>query len=330
MNSAARTMPGTRDQGAGDRGAGDQGPESMKQRIILVAKGFCIGAADIVPGVSGGTMAFILGIYGEFIAAIRSFDLAALTALLRLDFRQAAARPHFGFILPLLLGIVAALLFFTRVVPLPQLLLDHPEQVYGLFFGLVGGSVLVLLRAAGALAGRDWVTLALGAAGGYIVFNLVPVQTPDAGWFVFIAGALATCAMMLPGISGSFVLLILNKYAYVFTAIGYFNLPVLLPFAGGILAGLVVFSRLLSWILRRWYRAAVVFITGLLLASLTVIWPFQERIYETAGAGPLLVETQPVFPPGLSPPVLASFAFIIAGVVIVLFINHLQLRAGRE
>ena len=301
----------------------------MKQRIILIAKGFCIGTADIIPGVSGGTMAFILGIYREFIAAIKSFDLAALMALLRLDIRAAAARPHFGFILPLLLGIAAALLFFTRVVPLPQLLLDHPEQIYGLFFGLIGGSILVLLREADAITGRDCVTLTLGAVGGYVVFNLVPVQTPDAGWFIFIAGALAICAMMLPGISGSFVLLILNKYAYVFTAIGYFNVPVLLPFAGGVLAGLVFFSRLLSWILERWYRATVVFITGLLLASLTVIWPFQERIYETVGGDPVLVETRPVVPPGLSPPVLLSFAFIVAGIVIVLFINHLHKPRGK-
>ena len=304
----------------------------LKERATLVAKGFCIGTADIIPGVSGGTMAFILGIYGEFIAAIKSFDLAALTALLRLDFRQAAARPHFGFILPLLLGIVAALLFFTRVVPLPQLLLDYPEQIFGLFFGLIGGSILVLLRAADAITGRDCATLALGAVGGYIAFNLVPVQTPDAGWFIFIAGTLAICAMMLPGISGSFVLLILNKYAYVFTAIGYFNLSVLLPFAGGILAGLVFFSRLLSWILDRWYRTTVVFITGLLLASLTVIWPFQERVYETVGGDQLLVETHPVFPPGLSLPVLLAFAFIIAGIVIVLFIDHLRktARGGTE
>jgi putative membrane protein len=294
----------------------------MKQRAILIAKGFCIGMADIVPGVSGGTMAFILGIYREFIAAIKSFDLAALTALLRLDFREALARPHFGFIVPLIIGIAAALLFFTRVVPLPQLLLDYPEQVYGLFFGLIGGSILVLLRETDAMTGRDYITLALGAAGGYMVFNLVPVQTPDAGWFIFVAGALAICAMMLPGISGSFVLLILNKYAYVFNAIGYLNLSVLLPFAGGVLAGLVFFSRLLSWILERWYRATVVFITGLLLASLTVIWPFQERIYETVGGDPLLVETHPVFPSGLSVPVLLSFTFIIAGVSIVLMINH--------
>ena len=302
----------------------------MKRRIILIAKGFCIGTADIVPGVSGGTMAFILGIYREFIAAIKSFDLAALTALLRLNIREALARPHFGFIVPLIIGIIAALLFFTRVVPLPQLLLDYPEQVYGLFFGLIGGSILVLLRETGAMTGRDYITLALGAAGGYIVFNLVPVQTPDAGWFIFIAGALATCAMMLPGISGSFVLLILNKYAHVFNAIGYFNLSVLLPFAGGVLAGLVFFSRLLSWILERWYRATVVFITGLLLASLTVIWPFQERIYETAGGDQLLVETHPVFPSGPSLPVLLSFAFIIAGIIIILFINNLHKPRGER
>ena len=296
----------------------------LKQRAILVAKGFCIGTADIVPGVSGGTMAFILGIYPEFIAAIKSFDAAALAALFRLDVREAAARPHFGFILPLLLGIVAALMFFTRVVPLPQLLLDYPEQVYGLFFGLVGGSIVVLLRETRAMTGSDCVALTLGAIGGYVVFNLVPVQTPYAGWFMFITGALAICAMILPGISGSFVLLILNKYAYVFTAIGYINLSVLLPFAGGILAGLVFFSRLLSWILDRWYRTTVVFITGLLLASLTVIWPFQERIYETVHGDTLPVAMHPIFPPGLTLPVMLAFAFIIAGVSIVLLINRLR------
>ena len=289
----------------------------MKQRAILVAKGFCIGTADIIPGVSGGTMAFILGIYSEFIAAIKSFDLAALRALLRLDIRQALARPHFGFVLPLLLGIVAALLFFTRVVPLPQLLLDYPEHIYGLFFGLISGSILVLLREIRVIGGRDYLTLVLGALGGYLVFNLVPVQTPDAGWFIFVAGALAICAMLLPGISGSFVLLILNKYTYVFSAIGYFKLSILLPFAAGALAGLVFFSRLLAWVLARYYRATVVFISGLLLASLTVIWPFQERIHATAGADPARVDAGPVITT-----VLGSSALIIAGFVLILVISR--------
>ena len=305
-------------------------PDMLKQRIILIAKGFCIGTADIVPGVSGGTMAFILGIYREFINAIKSFDLAALLALLRLDIREAVARPHFGFIIPLFLGILAALLFFTRIVQLPQLLLDYPEQIYGLFFGLIGGSILVLFRDLDGFAGREMILVIAGTVSGYIVFNMVPVQTPEAGWFIFVSGALAICAMMLPGISGSFVLLILNKYHYIFAAIGYFKLSVLLPFAGGALTGLVFFSRLLSYILKRYYRNTVVFITGLLLASLTVIWPFQERVHEGAGANPLLADTHPVFPLELSRPVLLSFALIIAGIIMVLAINHFYKAKARQ
>ena len=303
--------------------------ENSKKHGMLVAKGFCIGTADIIPGVSGGTMAFILGIYSEFIAAIKSFDLAMVTALLRLDFREALARPHFGFIVPLFLGIVAALLFFTRVVQLPQLLLDYPEQIYGLFFGLIGGSILVLLRDLAGVARREITALIAGAVCGYLVFNMVPVQTPDAGWFIFIAGTLSICAMMLPGISGSFVLLILNKYAYIFSAIGYLKLSVLLPFAGGALAGLVFFSRLLSYILERYYRATVVFITGLLLASLMVIWPFQERIYETVGGNPILVDTHPVFPPELSQPVLISLSLCITGIIVVLVLSQLHKPEAR-
>ena len=305
-------------------------PEYLRKHGILAVKGFCIGTADIIPGVSGGTMAFILGIYSEFIAAIKSFDLAALAALLRLDFREALARPHFGFIVPLFLGIVAALLFFTRVVQLPQLLLDYPEQIYGLFFGLVGGSILVLLRDLAGLARREVAALVAGAVCGYLVFNIVPVQTPDAAWFIFIAGMLSTCAMMLPGISGSFVLLILNKYAYIFAAIGYLKLAVLLPFAAGALAGLIFFSRLLTYILERYYRVTVVFITGLLLASLTVIWPFQERIYETVGGSPVLVATHPVIPAHVSRPVLISLTLCITGIIIVLVINHLHKPQARE
>ncbi len=302
-------------------------PKYMKERVILGAKGFCIGTADIIPGVSGGTMAFILGIYVEFIAAIKSFDLAGLMALLRLDFKTAISRPHFGFIVPLFLGIVAALLFFTRVVKLPQLLVEYPQEIYGLFFGLIAGSILVLLaELKGSTSMKEIIMLSVGILSGFILFNLVPVQTPEAGWFIFIAGTLAICAMMLPGISGSFVLLILNKYAYIFDAVGYFKLSVLLPFAAGTVVGLVFFSRLLSYILEHYYRLTVFFITGLLVASLSVIWPFRERINETVGGSPGMIDANPVFPPELSQSVLISLALVITGFIIVLGLN--QLKSG--
>ncbi len=299
-------------------------PDKPARRGMLAAKGFCMGAADIIPGVSGGTMAFILGIYPQFIAAIRSFDFATLQALLRLDFKTALARPHFGFILPLALGIVAALLFFTRVVELPQLLLRHPEEIYGLFFGLIAGSLLVLLRDLARVSVQEIIMLAAGAGCGLFVFNLVPAQTPDAAWFLFSAGALSICAMMLPGVSGSFVLLVLNKYAYVFDAIGYGRLSVLLPFAAGAAAGLVCFSRLLAYILKHYYRLTVVFISGLLAASLSVIWPFRERGDD---AGPGLAGAPLILPGELSRPVALSLA--LAGLGFLLVWGLARLRSPR-
>ena len=293
-----------------------------RPRALLVVKGACMGAADVVPGVSGGTMAFILGIYAQLLAAIKSFDLAWLRALLRLDLRTGATRPHFGFLIPLGLGIVAALLFFTRVVPLPRLILAYPEEIYGLFFGLIAGSIAVLLRELQGLRFTELLWLLAGLASGLFVFNLVPAQTPDASWFIFLAGALAICAMILPGVSGSFVLLILNKYAYVFDAIGYFKLSVLIPFAAGAGAGLICFSRLLSSLLRRRYRPTMLCITGILLASLWVIWPFQRRAGTDSHEG--LLRANPVLPAELSQTVLLSGALMLLGASFVLTINRFK------
>lgn len=286
---------------------GMNGLRAVRARALLSAKGFCMGMADVVPGVSGGTMAFILGIYTEFIAAIKSFDGATLLALLRLDFKTALRRPHFGFVIPLALGIGAALLFFTRVVPLPLLLEQRPEEVYSLFCGLIAGSIVSLLWDLRGLSVLEFALLALGVVAGYTLFGMAPVQTPEAAWFIALSGALAICAMMLPGVSGSFVLLILNKYTYVFNAIGYFRWSVLIPFAVGAVVGLILFSRLLSFVLARYYRFTVVSIAGLLMASLAFIWPFRE--------------SEALFP-DFSRSVLTSLALLLLGFIAVVSISR--------
>jgi putative membrane protein len=268
----------------------------MKKTLLTALKGFCMGSADVIPGVSGGTMAFILGIYQRLIDAIRSFDLVWLQALLRLDGNVIIRRPDLGFLLPLFTGIVLALLFFTRVVPVPRLLEVYPEPVYSLFFGLILASIAYLFRGFDHWRARDSLVLVTGIVLGWLVFTLIPVETPDATWFLFLSGALAICAMLLPGISGSFILLILKKYSTVFTAIGYFNMAVLLPFALGAVTGLAVFSRVLSLLLHRCYRATVVFIIGLLVASLWVIWPYQQRLYESFDGRRKLIASTPVLP----------------------------------
>ena len=263
--------------------------QSIKACVVIAVKGFCMGAADVVPGVSGGTMAFILGIYTRFIDAIKSFDAAWMKACLKFDFNTAIKRPDFPFILPLVIGIFSAVLFFTRVVPLPRLLVTNPEHVYGLFFGLITGSIAVLLIELGRLRISDLVEMMLGFGIGILIVTAVPTVTPDSWWFIMLVGALAICAMVVPGISGSFVLLLLGKYAYVLDAVGHLRMAVIIPFAVGAAAGLFTFTRVLSWLLHRYERAALLGIAGFLVASLWVIWPFQQRRYvEIRGSSKLM------------------------------------------
>ena len=229
----------------------------MRDAASSFVKGFCIGAADVVPGVSGGTMAFILGIYRRLIDAIRAFDTSLVRLLLAGRFRDAIRHVDVSLLAPLTVGIFAALLFFTRVVPLPRLIESHPELVYGLFFGLIVASIVVLIRSLGAIRPREWVAGLFGVAVGFGIVNLVPVSTPDAPWFIALSGTLAISAMLVPGISGSFVLLILRKYAYVFDGIGRFDPAIVIPFGIGVVVGLVAFSRVLAWLIREWYRVTL-------------------------------------------------------------------------
>ncbi len=289
-----------------------------------------MGAADVIPGVSGGTMAFILGIYPRLVEAIRAFDMVFLRLLARGEWRSAVRHVDLVFLLWLALGIACALFFFTRVVPLPTLIRTHPEPVYGLFFGLIVASVVVLLRETRQAGLRDLSMMIVGTAVGYGVVNLVPVETPVAAWFVFVSGGLAICAMILPGISGSFVLLILNKYAYVFDAIGRLDPEVLLPFALGAASGLILFSRALTWLLHRYYQRTLLFICGLLVGSLWVIWPFQERGYAMIRGERVLVESSPVWPDALNGPVVAAAVLMATGLALVFGLHALSsTRASR-
>jgi len=282
-----------------------------------------MGTADVVPGVSGGTMALILGIYTRLINAIKSFDLIWLKGIARFDKKVISGRPDFALLVPLVTGIILALLFFTRVVPLPVLIQTHPEPVYALFFGLIAGSIFILFTHFDKLVNGDYFYTLAGVVVGLVVFNLVPVNTPEANWFIFLSGALAICAMILPGISGSFILLILKKYDYIFNAIGYFDFTVLIPFVFGIITGLALFARFLSWMLRNFYRATIMVINGLLIASLWVIWPYQERTYEIIRDKKYLIGSTPSFPTELTTDVVVALLLTLTGIAVVIIINNL-------
>jgi putative membrane protein len=295
----------------------------MKQKIILGAKGFCMGAADVVPGVSGGTMAFILGIYAQLINAIRSFDVIWLQHIFKLEVKSAFQRPHFGFLIPLIIGIFCALIFFTRVIPLPILLHTHPEPIYGLFFGLIIGSVFTLLPETKRFDLTAVFFLSFGILLGWLIVNLVPVETPDATWFIFLSGMLSISAMLLPGISGSFILLILRKYDTILNAIGHFNFMTLIPFGLGVLTGLVVFSRFISWLLARFYRATVLIIIGILIGSLWIIWPFQVRKYVEVHGKEKLISSTPYLPDAWNETVLFAVIMMFIGLGLIWIIYAL-------
>lgn len=246
-----------------------------------------MGSADIVPGVSGGTLALIVGIYTRLINAIKSFDTHFLKQLITLKFRDAFRKVHWKFMGVLLAGMFCAILFFTKVVPLQVYMFTNPELIYGIFFGLIVGSVFVLIK---AINGFNWVhglMVLIGAGVGFWVVTLVPADTPEAPWFVFISGSIAICAMILPGISGSYFLLILQKYDYILSQFGKLGtsettagLLSLLPFVAGAVVGLVLFSRLLSWLLSRYEAKTLAVLIGFLIGSLYVIWPYQDRTFE--------------------------------------------------
>ena len=258
----------------------------LKEGPILIIKGFLMGGADVIPGVSGGTMALILGIYTRLIHAIKSLNGKAIKALFTFRFRNFLQEFHWRFLLFLITGIGSAFVFFTRVVPLPKLMYRYPEPVYGLFFGLILGSVYLLIR---QIKGLNWVHILfilIGVYIGYRVVTLVPTDTPENLPFIFFSGAIAICAMILPGISGSFLLLILHKYTFILTQFGKLGGPdtmeagsILLVFVAGMVVGITSFSRLLSWLLDRYYPQTISVLIGFLIGSLYVIWPFQMRDY---------------------------------------------------
>ena len=246
-----------------------------------VARGFCVGTADLVPGVSGATVALVLGIYERLVAAIRGFDLAFAGRLLRFDLPGAARRVDAGFLLPLVLGIAIAAAFFTRVVSLAELMEAHRVAVQSFFFGLVAGALAVLLgeaRRGRVLRWPDVAAAAGGLAAGWGLAVAVPASTPETAWFVFAAGAVAAAAMILPGVSGAYVLLLLKKYTYVLAALGRLDFAVLVPFGLGVAAGLALLSRVLDWLLGRYRRPTLFVIAGLVAGSLWSLWPYRAAV----------------------------------------------------
>ena len=312
--------------------AGEPQLTTTKKRSLLgyvgiTLRGICMGAADVVPGVSGGTMAFILGIYEELIEAIRSVDLRFVQTLLSLKFKQASGLVPWRFLGALIIGILTAIFSLARV--LAWLLENEPVLIWSFFFGLVLASVVTVGKNLERwnLPAAAWT--GLGTLGAYLLVGMVPVKTPDGPWFLFLCGAVAICAMILPGISGSFILVLLGKYHYVLAAVNERNFFVLTVFTAGTLFGITSFVRLLSWLLKRHHDLTVSLLIGLMLGSLRKVWPWKrtlETVLDIRGQA-VPVSQVNILPSQWSGEVTAALTLAMMGFLVVL---SLEFWAARQ
>jgi len=250
--------------------------QSYLNFIILAIKGFLMGAANVIPGVSGGTMALILGIYEELINAIRSINLKFLRLITNFNIKEALLSVSWHFLVPVGLGILLAT--FSLAGVLGWLLDSYPVIVWSFFFGLILSSVITVSRVLKKWRIPTIVAIAFGTIAAYFLFGVIPVATPNAPWFIFASGFIAICAMILPGISGAYILVLLGKYRYILEALNNKDFFTLFIIGAGALTGLISFAQILGWLLKKYHDLTMAILIGLMLGSLRKIWPWKETI----------------------------------------------------
>lgn len=249
---------------------------TLKDYVLLMLKGIGMGAADVVPGVSGGTIAFIVGIYEELIDSIKSINLTSLKMLFSLKFGRFWKTINGNFLLAIISGIGISVFSLAKLIT--YLLVHEAILVWAFFFGLVLASTWFVSREVAKWNIKTVAGFVSGAVAAYFITVTTPAETPDAIWFVFLCGAIAICAMILPGISGSFIMVLLGKYFFIMDAVKSLRINVLLVFAAGAAIGISLFSRALSFALHRFHDITIAVLSGFMLGSLNKVWPWKETI----------------------------------------------------
>lgn len=306
----------------------------VKKYILLLLKGIGMGAADVVPGVSGGTIALITGIYGELVDSIKSVDIEAIKLLITFRFRKFWEKINGNFLLSVFGGILISIFSLARI--LKSLLSSHPIYVWSFFFGLIIASAVLVVRSVREWRLNDYLALLAGIVIMFIITQFSPAQTTEAYWFIFIAGAIAICAMILPGISGAFILLIMGKYQFILTAVSKLDLTVILVFGLGVISGLVGFSRVLSYLLKRYYRFTISILAGFIIGSLNKIWPWKEVISERLNShGEMVPLIQKNILPnnyyeitGSDPYIFASLLLMLSAILMVVVLDRIGKKAS--
>ena len=296
--------------------------------MAITLKGMGMGAADVVPGVSGGTIAFITGIYEELIDSIKSVNLQAVKKIFTGRIKGFWEHVNANFLLALVTGILISVLTLARA--LEYLLVNQPVLIWSFFFGLIIASAIVVARKITTWNAGTVIALIAGIVAAYFITEITPAETTEAYWFIFLSGALAICAMILPGISGSFILLLLGKYQFVLGAVNQAKFDVIAVLGIGAIVGLLSFSNLLSWLLKKFHEVTIAVLAGFMIGSLNKIWPWKmtlETYTDSHGAIKPLVEKN-VLPgtfetaTGQDPKLWAAIGLMLFGFLVIMVMEN--------
>lgn len=294
----------------------------MKNYLILVLKGIAMGAANVIPGVSGGTIALITGIFERLINAIKSFNLTALKLLFSFKIKEFIKHTDFYFLVSVFGGIVVAIVSLARLFDF--LFVNYPVYIWAYFFGLVLASVYFVGKTVSSWKTSVIIATTIGGAAAIMVSVLNPAMENSGFVYLMICGVVAICSMILPGLSGSFVLILMGNYQLVMIdAVNDRNLEILIPVGMGAVVGLIAFSHVLSWVFKRFRDQTIGLLTGFIFGSVSILWPWQKMIYMTNAAGelilkkgePIVIKYQRFFPDSLNGEVFLAIGVALLGII---------------
>ena len=294
----------------------------------MLLKGVAMGAADIVPGVSGGTIAFITGIYEELLKSISSINIKILSLIKNKNFKSAWHKINGNFLTCVLSGILFSVFSLSKTIT--YLIKSYPVLVWSFFFGLILASSFVIGRTIRSWNFQKVISLVFGTLIAFGITRLSPVENPESIFYVFISGAIAICAMVLPGISGSFILLLMGSYTLILRALNELNLIVVLVFCFGCLVGLLSFARLLNKFFKSYRDLTIAVLTGFLIGSVNKVWPWKivvlTRVDSSGKTVPFIEESVMPYNFDGNPKILLALSFAVVGFFIVYFLNRLSTK----
>lgn len=296
--------------------------KSIKDYVFLSMKGIAMGAANVIPGVSGGTIALITGIFEELINSIKSFNLTAIKLLFTGKLKDFAQHINLGFLIAVFFGIAISILSFAKL--LDYLFNNYPIYIWAFFFGLILASVYSVSKTISKASLAAIISFIIGGTVAVAITFLTPAMENSQTWYLFMCGVIAACSMILPGLSGSFILILLGNYQLVMIeAVNKLDIKTLAPVAVGAGVGLLAFSHVLAWVFKKFKDQTISLLSGFILGSLPILWPWKEEVTEVFGEKIKVVGYNWQIPSSLNTEVIFAIVLMVIGIISILLMEKI-------